>query len=160
MLTGLGVAALVVCSLAPCANGAESEAPYPIPDSVLASADEYVIAKVGRAFFDSCLTWSPGLSCFKPLQNTKYASDPNTPDWLRYPRYVVIYKLRIPGKPFCWKQSLRPRCWWKPRVSFIRSKSACVKPARRLSVVEWLRPARMRVGRRYSCFWRAVPILC
>jgi len=93
----LSVAILVILPLSPLARSSESESPYPIPDGVLASADEYAISKVGQAFFDSCMTWSPGLSCYRSLDG---AINPNSPDWLQYPRYVVIYKLSIPGKPF------------------------------------------------------------
>ena len=93
----LGAMVLVILSLSPLAHSSESVSPYPIPDDVLSSADEYVISEVGQAFFDSCMTLSPGLSCHRPLEG---AINPNSPDWLQYPRYVVIYKLRIPGRSF------------------------------------------------------------
>jgi hypothetical protein len=98
-VVGLGAVILVILSLSPLAHSSESESPYPIPDGVLASADEYVISKVGQAFFDSCMTWSPGWSCFRPLDPSNVGRS-NIPDWCRWPRYIVIYKLRIPGKPF------------------------------------------------------------
>ncbi len=93
----LGAVVILILSLAPLVHSSESGSPYPIPDGVLASADEYVISKVGQAFFDSCFTWSLGLSCYRPLAG---AINPNSPDWLQYPRYVVIYKFLVPGRPF------------------------------------------------------------
>ncbi len=97
-LVRLGVMVLVLYSLAPQALASQPESPYPIPDGVLASADEYVISKVGRAFFDSCIARSLGLPLYRPLAHPSFTSA--TPDWLQYPRYVVIYKLRISGRPF------------------------------------------------------------
>jgi hypothetical protein len=93
------VLAFVIFSLSPAARSAESGSPYPIPDSVVASADEYVISKVGEAFFECCLTWSPALSSFEPLDPHNVGRW-NLPDWSRWPRYVIIYRMRVPGKPF------------------------------------------------------------
>jgi len=89
---------LVIYSLAPQALAYQPKSPYPIPDGVLAGADEYVISKVGRVFFDSCITRSPALPMFRPLTDPRHIS--RSPDWLQYPRYIVLYKLRISGRPF------------------------------------------------------------
>ena len=99
-LTRLGAVVLLVSSLAPRAVAVQGKSPYPIPEQVLAGAREYVISKVGETFFDSYIAWSPELSCFRPLRDQRNASRGNLPDWVRHPRYVIIYKLRIPEKPF------------------------------------------------------------
>jgi hypothetical protein len=99
-LAWLGTVFVIAGFLTPQAAAASQESADPIPAGVLASAREYVISKVGEAFFDSCLTWSPEASCFRPLQSPSDACRVNIPDWLRCPRYVVIYRLRIPERPF------------------------------------------------------------
>jgi hypothetical protein len=92
--------ALVVILLVPHALAGISKQPDPPPDGVLTSADEYVISKVGKAFFDSCLSRRRGSSRYEPLAGPSYAGNPSIPDWMQHPRYVVIYNFGVPGREF------------------------------------------------------------
>jgi len=96
----LAAVVLIICPPAVWGHPTPSGSPNPIPEEVLASAREYVISKVGETFFDSYITWRPELSGFKPLVRSDNALRLNRPDWLRSPRYVIVYRLRIPEKPF------------------------------------------------------------
>jgi hypothetical protein len=89
--------ALIVSAVPLRATAAQPESHYPIPAEVLARAGEYAISKVGETFFDSCMTlmWAR----FEPL-DPDHIDRGNIPDWLRSPRYIVLYRLRIPEKPF------------------------------------------------------------
>ena len=89
---------LLVSVLAVEADAGEPESHYPVPAEAVAGAREYAISKVGEAFFDAYMTWNPALSCFRDLDPRRLGWA-NTPDWLKYPRYIIVYNFRIPEKP-------------------------------------------------------------
>jgi len=93
------IAAMLVILLVPAAHAVASGSHSAIPPEVLAGAREYVVSKVGEEFFDSWLTLSPEFSRLEPVDE-RNASQPTCPDWLKSPRYVVIYHFRIPEMPF------------------------------------------------------------
>lgn len=98
-LSRFGAVALIVSVLVLRPTPAQPEGHYPIPAEVLASAREYAISKVGETFFESYMTWNPALSCFRPL-DPRNLTRSSLRDWLQCPRYIIIYNLRIPEKPY------------------------------------------------------------
>ena len=90
---------LLVCVLVAPATAGKPELHHEVPAEALAGAREYAISKVGEAFFDAYMTWNPALSCFRELDPRRLGLA-NAPDWLKYPRYIIIYNFRIPEKPY------------------------------------------------------------
>ena len=71
-----------------------------IPNFVIASADSFIISKVGPTFFLSYIKYDSSRSEFSPSDTFCIAHPSNCLNYLRYASYRMVYTFRIPEKPW------------------------------------------------------------
>ena len=71
-----------------------------IPTFIITKADSFVISKVGSTFFLNYIKYDSMNSMYYPPDTFCISHPSSCSNYLRYPNYLMVYRFRIPEKPW------------------------------------------------------------
>lgn len=76
------------------------EVAIPVPDSIIAKANQYIISRVGELFFSSYITFDSSKSRYYPADEFCIQNPSSCAEYLQFPHYLMVYTFRIPELSF------------------------------------------------------------